>query len=95
VSVKIPPLHFGKSARGKLPKHAQIFDSSGNHKADMAGHYRLLWIEVSHAQVLVRSFIYLANVVLYRRFDGLLSSMLLVFADVEVFDYITCGSGSK
>ena len=35
VPVKIPPLHFGKSAREKLPKNTQIFKSSGNHKADM------------------------------------------------------------
>ena len=35
VSVKIPPLHFGKLIWGKLPKNTQIFKSSGIHKADV------------------------------------------------------------
>ena len=35
VSVEIPPLHFRKSARGKLPKSTQTFKTSGNHKTYM------------------------------------------------------------
>ena len=35
VSVRIPPLHFGKVRRGRLDKNTQFFKSSGDQKADL------------------------------------------------------------
>ena len=36
VSVRIPPLHFGKVRRGRLDKNTQIFRASGDFKADLS-----------------------------------------------------------
>ena len=35
VSVRIPPLHFGKVRRGRLDKNTQIFKASGDFKTDL------------------------------------------------------------
>ena len=35
ISTRIPPLHFGKSRRGRLDKDTKFFKSTGDHQADL------------------------------------------------------------